>query len=377
MRGRADSAQPQVLAPWRVLAIALALATVLAAMGASQSHAWYAVNGGTSPPWRQSLLWSAAQWYAWAAFVPLIVALGVRFNFSGASGTRLAARVLLHVVLALCFALAHLLLQTSILWFLLPGGRKLLGGFATGMLTQLVTTLQWELLSYALVLMATHVALYLRRAQVEALTRQEVETRAAHAQLAALKQQMQPHFLFNALNALVAMQREDSSEQRFTIRLAEMLRLLLAGGDSASSTLASELALVKAYLHVEQARLGARLRTVIDVPDFLDATPLPSFILQPLVENAITHGVACDPSGGEIDVQARRAGGEVVIEITNGWRRQHGLPPNRGFGIALDNCRRRLALLHGAAGRLDAGPLPNERFRATIVVPAIATGAAA
>src|SRR5450432_970000 len=225
----------------RVFALALGVATILAVMGASQSQAWYVINRSTPPPWSQSLLWQATQWYAWAMFVPVVVLVGLRFNF--ASGASIVGRILLHALFSIVFALTHLLLQTAILWFLIPGGQAFLGSFVSGALTLVVTTLQWELLSYAVVLAATHIALYLRRAQQESLTRRELETQAARAQLDALKRQMQPHFLFNALNALVSMQHEDSSEQRFTIRLAEILRLLLEGNDSASATLANELAL--------------------------------------------------------------------------------------------------------------------------------------
>ncbi len=366
MQGDADSEAMHANSLLRVLAIAFAVATILAVMGASQSHAYYAVNGGTAPPWSQSLLWSAAQWYAWALLVPWAVLAGLRFNFSG--DVWLPGRILLHGMFALCFALAHLLMQAGLLWFLLPGGQKFLGSFGAGILTLMATTLQWELLSYALILASTHVALYVRRAQSEALARRDLETQAARAQLAVLKRQMQPHFLFNALNALVSIQRERSPEQRFTIHLAEFLRLLLEGGDSASATLASELTLVEAYLHVERVRLGTRLRTIVEVPQSLHATRLPSFILQPLVENAITHGVACDPAGGDIHLCARRAGTDVVVEITNTWRMQRP-HSSHGLGIALDNCRRRLDLMYGVTASIEAGPLKTDGFRATIVVP--------
>ncbi len=173
------------------------------------------------------------------------------------------------------------------------------------------------MLSYATVLAATHVVLYLRQAQSEALARREMEARAASAQLSALKRQMQPHFLFNALNALVSMQREDSPEQRFTIRLAEILRLLLTDGERASATLADELRLVDAYLHVERVRLGTRLRASVDVPEALRTAILPACFVQPLVENAVTHGVACDPDGGEIQVTARHDQAHLRIEVTN------------------------------------------------------------
>lgn len=352
---------------WRVFALAFAAATLLTVMGASQSHGYFVLHGGTPPPWSQSLLWGAAQWYAWAVFVPLIVLAGSRWPLFG-DGVTTAIRAVLHLGLAFAFACLHLLVQTTILWFVLPGGREFLGSFATGLLTLLTTTLQWELISYAAVLAATHVVLYLRRAQNEALARREMEARAASAQLSALKRQMQPHFLFNALNALVSMQREDSPEQRFTIRLAESLRLLLADGERASATLADELRLVDAYLHVERVRLGSRLRASVEVPESLRSAILPACFVQPLVENAVTHGVACDPDGGEIHVSAHHDYAHLRIEITNSCTT--AATGTRGNGIALANCRRRLELMYGSAAKFDAGPIAPDRYRATIELPA-------
>src|SRR5262249_39594714 len=150
----------------------------------------------------QSLFFAVAQWYAWAALVPAVVVAGRRFDFFAAP---IARRIGQHLVFAFVFAFAHLFLQTSAVWLLVPGGRAFLGRFDTGLASLLATTLHWELLSYALVLAVTQIALYLRRSQLDAIARRELETRAAQAQLAALRRQMQPHFLFNALNALVSM----------------------------------------------------------------------------------------------------------------------------------------------------------------------------
>ena len=350
----------------RAAALAFVAASVFALMGASQSQAYYVLHPGNAPPWTQSLLWSAAQWYAWALFVPAIVAVAARFDLSAPA--RRPQRIALHAVCALAFALAHLLLQTALV-LLLPGGRALFGSFGSGVLTLLATTLHWELLSYAIVVAAVHSVVSLRRAQAEALARRESEAHAAQAQLAALRRQMQPHFMFNALNALVAMQREDSAEQRYTIRLAELLRLLLEGGEKPSATLAEELRLVEAYLAVERARLGTRLRTCVDVPDALHDTVVPAFVLQPLVENAIVHGVAGHPLGGDIRVGATRGADAVTIEVVDVPRGAAASAGRRGTGVGLHNTRRRLELLFGAAARLDAAATP-DGFRAAITVPA-------
>ena len=369
-----ESIRPPGYSLLRLFALAFAAATLLAVMGASQSHGYYVLHHGTPPPWSQSLLWGAAQWYAWAIFAPLIVLAGLRYPLFG-DGITTTVRAALHLGLALLFACLHLLTQTAILWFALPGGREFLGSFATGLLTLLTTTLQWELISYATVLAATHVVLYLHRVQHETAARRESEARAASAQLSALKRQMQPHFLFNALNALVSMQREDSPEQRFTIRLAEILRLLLTDGERASATLAEELRLVDAYLHVERVRLGARLRARVEVPEALRSVILPACFVQPLVENAITHGIAGDPRGGEVLVTAQYDESRLRIEVTNSCTT--AAHAAHGNGIALENCRRRLELMYGRAARFDAGPIAPDRFSAIIELPVAGLVAAA
>ena len=368
----ADVEHPALIGPMlrRVALIAFAIATAFAAMGASQSQAYYLLHPGTPPPWSQSLAWSGAQWYAWAALVPAVAWLAGTFRFG--DGARWLPRGLLHLAFALCFAFTHLLLQTAIL-FAMPSGREFLGTFANGMFTLLATTLQWELLSYAIVLAAVHSLLYLQRAQTAVLAQREVETRAARAQLSALQRQMQPHFLFNALNALVSMQREDSPEQRYTIRLSELLRVLLESGDRNSASLADELRLVDAYLKVEQARLGVRLAVAVDVPANLGSTALPAFILQPLVENAITHGVARDPVGGEVRIGATQAGERITIEVVNVQRGAHAgaVSGAHGNGITLDNTRRRLQLMFGAAAAFEAAATP-VGFRAALTLPVVA-----
>jgi len=357
----------------RILAIAFAAASVLAVLSASQSQAYYAVNGGTAPPWLQSLLWSAAQWYPWALFAPLAMLAARRFDF--ADGTGLVRRGIQHALLASAFAVTHALLESLLLWFVLPNGRAFLRNFTDGSLTLLATTFHFDLLTYAVLVAIAYVFFYLRRAQFEALARRELETETARAQFAALQRQMQPHFLFNALNALVSMQREDSAEQRFTLRLAGILRHLLETSERTSATLADEIALVEAYLDVERVRLGSRLDARIDVPASLREARLPPCILQPLVENAITYGVARDPEGGSVRIGARQSGTDIVVEVVNSCRWPADTKP-RGNGIALDNCRRRLALMYGPSARFDASPGDEGAFCATIVLPQTAANPA-
>ncbi|HEX6832436.1 MAG TPA: histidine kinase, partial [Rudaea sp.] len=226
----------------------------------------------------------------------------------------------------------------------------------------------WGFMSYVVTVALVHVTIYMRRAHAETLAREALRTEAANAQLSALQRQMQPHFLFNALNALVSMLQEDSAAQRFTIRLADLLRVLLENSERPTATLAEELALVNAYLEIERARLGARLRTDIRVTDSLLDCRLPSLTLQPLVENAIRHSISRTFEGGEITLHAHRDTEEVRIEISNTCPTTLDNDES-GTRMTLPNCRRRLALMYGPAARFDAGFAGRNLFRATIILP--------
>ena len=152
-----------------------------------------------------------------------------------------------------------------------------------------------------------------------------------------------------------------------------MLRILLRNADHATASLAEELALVDAYIEIERTRLGARLHTRLSVCDNLLDCRLPSFILQPLVENAIRHGVSRTLESGEVALSAQRVGDEIRIDISNFCPE----PADASVGnrMTLPNCRRRLALMYGDSARFDAGFVDRNHFRASIILPGAAHGA--
>ena len=309
--------------------------------------------------------WNAVIWYVWAALAPLIIALCQRhpIELRVWNWRPLAWQVLLaFVFIVLHSAIAAALMQVSPRWFGMPET------YSACVARMLRAQAHWGVMGYLAIAACAHAEVYFRRARDEALAREALRTQAATAQLSALQRQMQPHFLFNALNALVAMLEENSKAQHFTVRLADMLRILLQHGERATATLGEELALVNAYLAIERVRLGARLRERIEVADALLDCRLPSFLLQPLVENAIRHGIARSFEGGEIVLRAWRAGGEVRIEIENTGS-SSALPAQAGMRMTLPNCRDRLALLYENDTRFEAGYVADGRYRVAIAVP--------
>jgi signal transduction histidine kinase len=179
---------------------------------------------------------------------------------------------------------------------------------------------------------------------------------AAHqAQLAALRFQLNPHFLFNTLNAissLIVTQRNAEAEH-VTMKLADFLRLSLETDPQEEITLDEELANAQSYLDIESARFGERLRVEFDCPAALLDAMVPSFLLQPLVENAVKYAVAPARKRVTLALRARAVGGELELVVQDDGRHALGSKP-AGLGVGLTNVRKRLAAFYGELGDIDA-----------------------
>jgi len=353
----------RVLRYWIIAGL---MATAMTLFTAFQTRLQFMLRG-QEMAYFDTVLWSGVIWYIWALLAPLAIILTMRHPIE--KGPGLVRAVALQVLFAASFIGLHATLAAAVM-HLYPERFGILPEFGPAILQLLAMQGHWGFMSYIALVAMVHVGIYFRRAQTEALAREELRTQAASAQLTALARQMQPHFLFNALNALVAMLEEGSTPQVFTIRLAQMLRILLQSGDRATATLGEELALVEAYLEIERARLGSRLRTEIQVSPAVTECRLPAFILQPLVENAITHGIARTLEGGQIQVRAQRDAADVVIDISNTCSSPStSQEPADGMQLTIPNCRRRLALMYGPQARFEAGFVTRNLFRASIILP--------
>lgn len=200
---------------------------------------------------------------------------------------------------------------------------------------------------------------------------------AQHAQLAALRYQLNPHFLFNTLNAISAMivTRRNDEAELMTDKLSSFLRASLASDPTELVPLDQELTLIEDYLEIESIRFGERLHVEIDCASEACGVPIPSFLLQPLVENAIKYGVAPSREPVVIRVTGRREGEELVITIEDDGRAVANAVTTGGTGVGLQNVRQRLNALYGESAGLVAGPR-NPGFAATIRLPARETARA-
>ncbi len=194
---------------------------------------------------------------------------------------------------------------------------------------------------------------------------------ATTARLEELQQRIRPHFLFNTLNSAIALVREEPAKAEAMLEdLSELFRSALADPDE-SVTLGDEIALAQRYLAIEQIRFGERLRVRWAIDPAANDARLPKLLLQPLVENAVKHGVEPSPQGAKLRIRTERRGSKVVIEVVNSlppllWADQ---PLPRGHGIALANVRDRLRLLHDMQASFRAG-VDQDHYRVRIDIPA-------
>lgn len=204
-----------------------------------------------------------------------------------------------------------------------------------------------------------------RRAEQNAL---ELAVLAREAELKALKAQVHPHFLFNSLNSISALVTSDPMRAReMCILLAEYFRKSLALGEKVSVSLAEELLVARTYLAIERHRFGARLRVEEVVDESARGCWLPPLLLQPLVENAVRHGIATLEDGGVLCIEARKDGDKLRVRVENPF--DPDAPSRPGVGLGLQNVRRRLLARYGNEASFDSGRI-GERFRVVLVMPA-------
>lgn len=332
------------------------------------SRTWY--WGDPTPKWRFLASWLVSVWLL-AALTPVMLWLGRRFPLERRRWVRHAA---LHLAASLGLAVLHLAVASLLLPYTGAFGPMTPKSYTGALALMLVLGLHGNVLSYWTVIALQHGWRIFRRAQEREKAALRLEAQAAtlqaqlsRAQLSALKAQLQPHFLFNTLNAIMVLVRQRQVElaEETIARLGELLRLVLDDVEANEVSLRRELDYLERYLAIEQLRFADRLRVEIAAePEALGAA-LPHMGLQPLVENAVRHGIGKRASAGLIRVQARRRGEELVVEVADdgpgpgsaadgGEEIDGGHPGGTGGagGIGLANTRARLRQLYGDGASL-------------------------
>ncbi len=247
---------------------------------------------------------------------------------------------------------------------LIPAFRGLPGRFAS----QAVTLFAAGVLLYLLAAALNYVLLALEAAADAEQREAELKILARDAELAALKAQIRPHFLFNSLNSISGLAASDPPKaQEMCVRLAEFFRKSLSVGEKESISVGEELDLSRAYLAVEALRFGARLEVDEDVDERGGRCLVPPLLLQPLVENAVRHGIAGRVEGGTVRVGVACGAGRLRILIENPVDPE--APPRPGGGMGLANVRKRLAAIYGPDAMFAAKRLA-ESYLVVISLPA-------
>jgi two-component system LytT family sensor kinase len=343
----------------RAVLLILLIATVASVFSSTIAYQTVRSDGRVPDKFALALL-NSSFWFGWAALSVPLSMLAARFRID--RRPRVAIPVL--VMSALVAGALHVGLQSAAQG-LLAVRSAIAKGFDHGYVdifvnrwrvaypSQLLQLIDWELLAGMGVIALAHAVFFRREAQQRALREANLETRLIEAQLKTLQQQLHPHFLFNTLHAVSAlMHRDVEAANRVLVRLSDLLRMSLDSGSQKEWRLSRELEFLDKYLQIEKARFGDRLTMDFEVDsDTFDAF-VPALILQPLVENAIKHGVAPHTAHGHIEIRAKNVDGVLQLSVSDNGPGPVTADKVRVGGIGLTNIRSRLNHHFGELGRL-------------------------
>jgi signal transduction histidine kinase len=362
----------------RRLAIITAIAWGVITLVAASEHVLHAQREGGLTAFGHALLVQAPGWTVWGLATAPIVRLSRRLPLAWPVRLpALAAHVAACVATAVAFAVAYTAAIHAFPYR--PGSGETL---PHELWNTLVGWGPFLLMAYASLVGVGHALAYAERVRHEQAEKAGLMTQLVEAQLGALRMQLQPHFLFNTLNGVAMLIRggDPARAVEMIALLGEVLRGLLRTSSDLEAPLASELQLLRKYLEIEQIRFGDRLRVSWHVDDQVTSALVPPLILQPVVENALRHGLWPRTEGGELAITASRAGGALELEVTDqGVGLAPGFDPDRSTGVGLANVRARLERMYGADAGLEvaAGPARGVRVRLRLpyrVAPPAAAG---
>src|SRR5215467_230649 len=309
---------------WPFRALILGVWTLMALLRATQVSLGYEMMGHV-PSWWRLVIWQLLVFYVWIALTPVIVWLGRRVKLERSHWLRSLSLHLLCGSLITLFYLAIYTCLTRLLRIYPRWQASLFEQFVhfTGMFFHL------DLFTYGAILGIALAADYYRKYRENELQYAELRAQLSQAQLEALRLQLQPHFLFNTLNSIVGLIRNDENRDaiRMTSGLSKLLRHVLEHADRQEVTLGEEVEFLSRYLEIQQMRFSDRLTVEMKIdPDTLEAM-VPSLILQPIVENSLRHGVAARDAPGRVCLRTTRSNGVLQIDVYNdgptlpeGWR---------------------------------------------------------
>jgi len=323
----------------------------------------YAMAGAE---WQRGLwrLWEAAYEATLNLWAPMLLGAAVYPWVRWLQRRPLALHWMLHTLAALLFGAAWQALEFLLAWWLF-GAEHALASWHQRVLWRAV----WGVFAYLALALGFAGVLHARRAQASALAAAQAESALVRAELAAISGKLNPHFLFNTLNTLIALTRKDAAAaEQALLGFARMMRYVLDTQRGAADRvpLRDEIDFVRDYLALEALRLGPRLQVQWQLDGTVLEHGIPPLTLQPLVENAIQHGIAPRVAGGTVSITAARRGERLVLVVADDGS---GSSSNHGSGVGLSALRRRFALDYGGRAELAVHTAPGAGFRVEISIP--------
>ena len=356
-------ATPRSILRWPCV---VGVATVLGILSSMLALQFTYSLGMSRARWVTLIVLNCTYWYLWALFTPAIVWLSQRFRFEWQG---LHRAILVHLPAVALFSFAHIAAMGAVQWwFVTMDGRPFSWWYEVK--RSALQNFDWEMMTYWAIAGLSHAVLYYGESRRRALRASQLETRLVEAQMAALRQQLQPHFLFNTLHAISSLMHMDvEAADRTLMRLSDLLRMTLENMGLPEIPLQAELDFLAKYLEIEQTRFNDRLFVRFDVqPETLDVL-VPTLLLQPLVENAIKHGISRKSGPGHIQITARREHTKLWVEVRDDGR---GLSETAltalQKGIGVSTTRARLQHQFGADFRFEFHRL-EEGLAVVVAVP--------
>ena len=317
-------------------------------------------KAGLEVSWKQAVSYALGDWYVFALLSIPVVWLAGKFQFEAG---RRALSLAVHLPASLIFSLAYMVLRAWV------GTWQSEASFTEAFQPLLVKTWHFNLLIYWVIIAVSFAFGYYGKFRERELRAAELEKNLVQAKLHALQMQLNPHFLFNSLHSISALMHQDvEAADRMIVRLSDLLRAALEKSDAQEVTLRDELKFLQSYLEIEQIRFGSRLTVQTEIPsDLLDAR-VPNLILQPLLENAIRHGIEPHAKPGRIELRAQQVNGKLTLDVSdNGAGVGDANAVSEGVGLA--NTRARLRTLYGEAHRFELANRPEGGLRVRLTIP--------
>jgi two-component system, LytTR family, sensor kinase len=320
---------------------------------------------GRSITWGEAISDSLEDWYVYGILSLAVVWLARRYPPE--RGSRLATAAI-HLGAAFIFSIVYIVVRA-----LVGEVDSLIAGepvaFREIFRPLLVRTFPFNLLVYSVILTVSHALDYYRKYHERTVQTLELEKHLTEARLQALLHQLKPHFLFNTLNGIASLMHTDvDAADRMLVRLSELLRITMSHTGAPRTTLREEITFIERYLDIEKIRFRNRLEVSIAIDEDAIDGQVPSLILQPMVENAMHHGIEPHSRIGRIEVKGVRSDNKLILKIKdNGTGMPEGGFKREGIGVA--NTRARLAELYGTSQKFEMANNPEGGLCITITIP--------